>query len=391
MADMTRITAVRTYVVNAKLRNWLFVRIETNEPGLYGLGEATLEWQSRAVEHAVEELTPLLIGRDPRDINRLWEALYRYPFFKGGPVTMSAISGIDQALHDIAAKSMNVPLWRYLGGLARDRVRMYDHVGGGDSSAVYGDLLAGLDERIAESKADGFTAIKILAVPKTAPLDGPAALRQADTIMATARDAAGSDMDIMVDFHGRTSAAMAIQYAQVLEPYQPMFIEEVVGPEIPAMQMARVARSTTIPVAAGERLMHRSEFLLLLQAEALSVAQPDVCHAGGITEVMRIGALCGTYGIPLAPHNPLGPIATMVNIHIGFALPNFLIQEVMRNDVPWRNDVVDGVVPIIDGFVDPPTAPGIGVEIDERAAAQHPYEATEPIQWVHADGSVAEW
>jgi galactonate dehydratase len=386
-----KITKVSAILVNAKLRNWVFVRVDTTEPGLYGLGEATLEWQSLAVAKRVEEFSSLLVGKDPRDISRLWEAMFRYPFFRGGAVTMSALSGVDQALHDIHAKSLGIPLWRLLGGLARDKVQMYDHVGGGDSHAVYGQLESGIAERVAASKADGFSAIKILAVPKTRSIDGIAPLKEAERVMSAAREAGGDEMDIMVDFHGRTTAAMAIQYAQVLEPFRPLFIEEVVGPEIPASEMARVTRSTSIPVAAGERLFHRKEFLPLLEAGAISVAQPDVCHAGGITETMRIGALAGTYGVSLAPHNPLGPIATMVNIHIGFALPNFLIQEIMRNDVPWREEVVRGSVPIVDGFVSPPLEPGIGIEIDEIASAQHPYAEAEPIQWTHADGSVAEW
>lgn len=386
-----KITDIRTTLVNARLRNWVFVQVETDVPGLVGIGEATLEFQSRAVATAVGELAGLLIGRDPRDRTRLWEAAYRYPFFKGGPVTMSALSGIDQALHDIVAKDLGIPLWRLLGGLARDRVRMYDHVGGGDSTAVYGDLTDSIAERVHHSRADGFTAIKILAVPRSRPVEGLPALRWAERVMAAARAAAGDEVDIMVDLHGRTTAAMAIQYARVLEPFTPMFLEEVVGPEIPASEMARVARATTIPLAAGERVVHRGEFLPLLSAGAISVAQPDLCHAGGITETMRIGALCGTYGVPLAPHNPLGPVATMVNIHVGLALPNFLVQEVMRADVPWRDEVIMGVAPIIDGHVDPPTAPGIGVEIDEAAAARHPFSHHEPVQWVHEDGGVAEW
>lgn len=386
-----KITQVSTTVVNAKLRNWVFVRIDTTTDGLYGLGEATLEFSSQAVATRVSELADLLVGRDPRDVARLWESMFRYPFFRGGAVTMSAMSGIDQALHDIRAKDMGEPLWRVLGGLARERVRMYDHVGGGDSSAVYGALDSTLGDRIAESKAEGFSAIKILAVPQTAPIDGIAPLREAERIMAQAREAAGEEMDIMVDLHGRTSAAMAIQYAQVLEPYQPLFLEEVVPPDMPAGEMARVARSTTIPIASGERLFHRKEFLELLSAGAISIAQPDVCHAGGITEIMRIGALCGTYGVPLAPHNPLGPIATMVNIHVGLATPNFMIQEVMRSDVPWRDDVVRGAAPIVDGFVEPPTAPGIGIDIDVTEAAKHPYVQSEPVQWTHPDGSIAEW
>lgn len=386
-----KITGISASLVNAGLRNWVFVRVDTSEPGLYGIGEATLEWQSRAVVTRVEEFEPLLVGQDPRNISRLWEQMYRYPFFRGGAVTMSAISGIDQALHDISAKALGVPLWQMLGGLTRDRVQMYDHVGGGKSEAVYGDLTASIGDKVRESKEAGFRAIKILAVPKTRPVDGIGVLKEADNTMAQARDAAGDDMDIMIDFHGRTTAAMAIQYAKVFEPYRPLFIEEVVQPEMPPQEMAKVAQQTTIPLAAGERLFHRREFLGLFESGAISVAQPDVCHAGGVTETMRIGALAGTYGVHLAPHNPLGPVATMVNIHIGFALPNFLIQEVMRGDVPWRDDVVTGVAPIVGGFVEPPTTVGIGVDIDWDEAAKHPYIYTDPIQWTHNDGSTAEW
>ncbi len=388
---MITITNIRTHIVNAKMRNWLFVRVETSDPGLYGLGEATLEFQSLAVAAAIDELKPLLIGKLATDITRNWEAMYRYPFFKGGAVTMSAISGIDQALHDISSKALNIPLWQLLGGSVRDRVRMYDHVGGGDSGAVYGDLRIDLAERIHESKEAGFTAIKILVVPQTKFIDGIRPLRQAETTMANARGAAGDEVDIMVDFHGRTTAAMAIQYARVLEPISPLFIEEVVGPEIPASEMARVAHSTSIPVAAGERLLYRSEFLPLLQTAAISIAQPDVCHAGGITEVMRIASLCGTFGVALAPHNPLGPIATMVNIHLGIAMPNFLIQEVMRGDVPWRDDVVQGVLPIVNGFVERPTQPGIGVDLNDKAALKYPFEIADYVKWIHDDGGLAEW
>ena len=198
---------------------------------------------------------------------------------------------------------------------------MYDHLGGGDSTAVYDDAAAGsFAEKAARSRADGFSAVKILAVGKTAPLDGLAALKDAERLMAAAREGAGDDMDIMVDLHGRTSAAMAIQYAKVLEPYRPFFLEEPCQPEDPE-GIARVARSTPIPIAAGERLTHRHEFLPLLQSQAIAVAQPDVCHAGGLTEIRRIAALCDTFGVSMAPHNPLGPIATMVNIHLGFATP----------------------------------------------------------------------
>jgi galactonate dehydratase len=386
-----KITAIKTFVVNAALRNWIFVRVETDQPGLYGLGEATLEFQTRAVAGAIEDLAQLILGEDPRNIEHLWQVMFRHPFFKGGIVTMSALSGIDQALYDLKAKDLGIPLWQLLGGLSRKRLRMYDHLGGGDSTAVYNSAAAAsFAEKAARSKADGFSAVKILAVGKTAPLDGLAALKEAETLMRAAREGAGEDMDIMVDLHGRTSAAMAIQYAEVLKPFRPFFIEEPCQPE-DWEGTARVARSTTVPIAAGERLVHRREFLPLLQAEGIAVAQPDVCHAGGLTEVKRIAALCDTFGVSMAPHNPLGPIATMVNIHLGFATPNFLIQEVMRADVPWRDEIISGVTPIIDGYVEPSQAPGIGIEINFEAAEKHPFQEVRPIQWYQHDGSVADW
>ncbi|MCR8723120.1 galactonate dehydratase [Frigidibacter sp. ROC022] len=386
-----KITAIHTQVVNARLRNWIFVQVETDVPGLFGLGEATLEFQTRAVVGAIEDLSLLILGQDPRNIEHLWQIMFRHPFFKGGIVTMSALSGIDQALHDLKAKDLGIPLWQLLGGLTRDRLRMYDHLGGGSSDAVYDDALpASFAEKAAQSRAEGFTAVKILAVGRTAPLDGLAALTHAEDLMAAAREGAGDDMDIMVDLHGRTTAAMAIQYAAALAPYRPWFIEEPCQPES-WEGTAQVARSTAIPIAAGERLVHRREFLPLLQSGAIAIAQPDVCHAGGLTEVRRIAALCDTFGVSMAPHNPLGPIATMVNIHMGFATPNFLIQEVMKSDVPWRDEIVSGVTPIVDGHVVPSQAPGIGVEIDFDAAARHPYVDVQPPQWFHPDGSVADW
>jgi galactonate dehydratase len=386
-----KITKITTTVVNAKMRNWVVVRVYTDVAGLIGIGEATLEFQARAVVGAVEDLAPLLVGRDPREIERNWQILHRHPFFKGGAVTMSAISGIDQALWDISAKDLNVPLWRILGGLARDRVRMYDHLGGGNSDAVYNsDTVNSFEEKMKQSIKDGFTAVKILAVPQSAPLGDAAKLRHAGELMATARKAAGPDVDIMIDFHGRTTAAMAIQFAEVLAPYKPLFLEEIVPPDQhEALKRARA--KITVPLATGERLLHRTEFLPLLEDGLIDVAQPDVCHAGGITELRKIAALCDTYGVTMAPHNPLGPIATMVNVHLGLTTPNFLIQEVMRSDVSWRSEVFSGVPEIKDGHIYPPTAPGIGVEMDENEAAKHPFVSGNPVQWFHNDGSVADW
>jgi galactonate dehydratase len=386
-----KITKIDTLVVNAKMRNWVVVRVYTDVPGLIGIGEATVEFQTQGVVGAIADLAPLIIGKDPCDIERNWQILFRHPFFKGGVVTLSAISGIDQALWDISAKNLNVPLYKILGGLARDRIRMYDHLGGGNSDSVYNsDTASSFEEKMKTSIKDGFTAVKILAVPLASPLGDNKALKHAENLMGAARQAAGTDVDIMIDFHGRTTAAMAIQFAQVLAPFNPMFLEEVVQPDQhEALKRARA--KITVPLAAGERLFTRMEFLPLLQDGLIDVAQPDVCHAGGVTELRKIASLCDTYGVTMAPHNPLGPIATMVNIHLGLTTPNFLIQEVMRSDVPWRNDVIKGVPEIKDGYIYPPTAAGIGVEIDELEASKHPFEAVVPVQWYQSDGSVTDW
>lgn len=385
------VTAVSTVVVNARMRNWVFVRVETNQPGLTGWGEASMEWRTRAVCGAVEDLAPLIVGEDPMRVEHLWQSLDRHPFFLGGAIGMTAISGIDQALHDIRGKELGVPLHVLLGGPVRDRLRMYDHLGGGDPRAVYDEATQeAFTERARQSIADGFDALKILAVPRSRPLEGAAAIREAVGLMEAVRTAVGEDVDIMVDLHGRTSPAMAIQYGVALAPLRPWFLEEPCRPDDVA-GLAEVARSVPVPIAAGERLVTLREFRTLFEQRAVAVAQPDVCHAGGVTGIRRIAALAEAHGVVLAPHNPLGPLATMVNVHLGFAIPGFLIQEVMRNDVPWRDEVVDFPLAIVDGHVVPSDRPGIGIEIDERAAARYPYQPEPLVRWYHDDGSVADW
>lgn len=386
-----RIRNVSTVVVGAELRNWVFVKVVTEEPGLVGWGEASHEWKTRAVTGAVEDLAPLLIGQDACRVDHLWQLMYRGQFFRGGTVTMSAISGIDQALHDIKAKALGVPLYELLGGAVRDRVRMYDHLGGGAREAVYEEAtVEAFADRARRSVADGFTALKILPVPIGRPIEGFARLRDAEALMGAVRDAVGPEVDVMVDLHGRTTPAMAITYGQALAPHRPWFLEEPCPPEN-VDAMVEVARALPIPIATGERLVTRFQFRELFEKRACAIVQPDVCHCGGISELKRIAAMGDTYYISVAPHNPLGPIATAVNVHFAISTPNFLIQEVMRSDVPWRNEVVDGGVEIVDGHVAAPTRPGIGVEVDEAAAAAHPYSPEPSLDAFHADGAVADW
>jgi galactonate dehydratase len=321
-----RIKSVATVVVGAELRNWVFVKVTTEEPGLVGWGEASLEWKTRAVVGAVEDLAPLLVGQDACRLEHLWQLMYRGQFFKGGIVTMSALSGIDQALHDIKAKALGIPLYELLGGAVRDRVRMYDHLGGGAKEAVYEQAtVEAFAERAQQSVLDGFTALKILPVPIGRSIEGAARVREAETLMGAVRDAVGLDVDVMVDLHGRTTPAMAIAYGRSLAPYHPWFLEEPCPPEN-VDAMVEVARALTIPIATGERLVTRFQFRELFEKRACAIVQPDVCHCGGISELKRIAAMADTYYVSVAPHNPLGPIATAVNVHFAFSTPNFLIQ-----------------------------------------------------------------
>lgn len=222
-----RITEVGTVVVGARLRNWVFVKVVTDDPGLVGWGEATLEWKTHAVAGAVEDLAPLLTGQDPFRIEHLWQSMRRHHFWPPGIIGMSALSGIDQALYDIKAKSLGIPIYELLGGHVRDRIRLYDHLGGGDPDAVYGpaDPSAFAGAALA-SVAEGFTALKILPLPPLGPLAGATAIRTAESRLAAVRDAVGTDVEIMVDLHGRTSPAAAVQIIRALEPYRPWFVEE---------------------------------------------------------------------------------------------------------------------------------------------------------------------
>src|SRR5579875_958069 len=349
-----RITAIKPIIVNAQMRNWVFVRVET-DVGIVGWGEASLEWKTHAVAGAIEDLAPFVVGQDPRRIEHLYQIMYRQPFFRAGVVGMSAISGIEIACWDIFGQSVGLPIYQLLGGRVRDRIRMYDHLGGGEMKSLYQDRETGaMAERARRSVEDGYSAIKVLVVPHTESLEGARVLREAETLMAAIRDAIGPDIDIMVDLHGRTTPDMAIQYGEVLAPYRPWFLEEPCLPEN-VEGMVKVARALKIPIATGERLVTRFQFRELFEKGACAVVQPDLCHCGGLWETRTVAAMAETYYISVAPHNPLGPIATAAALHFGFATPNFLIQEAIRSDVPWRDDLLTEPLPILRGYAAPPT------------------------------------
>jgi galactonate dehydratase len=389
-----KITAITTRIVNAEMRNWVFVNVETDEPGLFGWGEATLEWKTRAVVGAIEDLTPLLLGRDPRDIEQAVRVLKKQSFWRLGVIGMSAISGIEMALWDILGKHLGVPVWRLLGGKVRDKVRVYTHLGLGDMRAVYETLEAApLVERARQVVDKGYRALKAVFIPYThyhAPL--PEVDRVA-RMMEELRAAVGAEVEVMVDFHGRpASAAAALAYIKALEPGRPMFVEEPVPPgEMDALK--HVARRTSTPLATGERLVDRVEFHDLLAAGAVDIIQPDICHCGGLLEAKKIAAMAEAASVGVAPHNPLGPIAGVAALHFAVSTPNHVIQEEMIGAVPWYFDVVRGPIRMVDGFWEIPEVPGLGIEVDEAQCAKHPF-APEVIHTLNAvldDGAIVDW
>ena len=391
-----KITAVRTIVVNAQMRNWVFVKVETDQAGLWGWGEASLEWKTRAVAGAVEDFAPMLIGEDPARIEHLYQKMYRQSFWRMGVIGMSAISGIEQALWDIRGKVLGQPVYQLLGGRVRDRVRMYTHLGGGDMKAVYeaqrvtdpAPMVALAQEVVAR----GYTAVKVLLTPPTESLSSAAELRMAERFMRALREGLGEDIEIMVDCHGRHFPANAVDFCRVLAPFRPYFVEEPVPPEnIDAM--AEVRRQSPVPIATGERLVTRFAFREVLEKQAAHVIQPDLCHCGGLWEAKKIAAMAEAYYVSVAPHNPLGPVANAAALHFALSTPNFLIQEDMLTDVPWRWEVVRHNLRTENGYWLPSEAAGLGVEVDEEAAARHPFQQ----EVLHAttvqakDGAILDW
>ncbi len=387
-----KITDIKTVVVNAQMRNWMFVKVETDQPGLYGWGEGTLEWKTRAVTGCVEDLKPMLVGRDPTRIEFLWQIMYRHSFWRLGIIGTTAMSAIEQACWDVLGKELGVPVYRLLGGRVRDRVRMYTHLGMGEMKAVYETVEAGpLIDRAHAVIEKGYRALKVVIVPYSQPLTGLPAVKHFAAMMQKLREAVGPEIDIMVDFHGRTTTGQAIEYIRAIEEYHPLFCEEPVPPEN-VDALLEVRRSVRVPIATGERLVTRWEFRRVCELQACHVLQPDLSHCGGLLEARRIASTGETYLMGVAPHNPNGPIANAAALHFDLATPNFLIQEDMLGDVPWRFDVVQADLRSEKGHWLPPEKPGLGVEVNEAEARKHPFqqEVMEQLTF-HEDGSVAEW
>ena len=391
-----KIVKVQTLVCNARMRNWIFVKVVTDQPGLHGWGEATLEWHTRSIVGAVEDISQLLIGEDPTRIEHLWQMMYRQHFWHGnGIVRGTAISGIDIALWDILGKIHNVPVHKLMGGPVRDYIRTYCHLGGGKMEDFYETPVENskrFGELAKQAVENGFTAFKSMAVPETAPIEGLQPVKAAEASVKAMRDAVGDQIDIMVDCHARPSPRMGLRFAKALEQFGLYFFEEPCWPET-LDDIAAVQRAVATPIATGERLITQHAFRELLEKRAASVIQPDITHCGGLTEARRIAAMAEAYRVAIAPHNPQGPVSTAASLEFGFATPAYIICEAVHLDVPWRQDVVtEGFTVEKKGrIVRPSSKPGLGIEINENEIKKHPFQQEVLQRSFYRDGSVGDW
>ena len=381
-----KITALELFTVPPR---WLFLKVSTDE-GYVGWGEPIVEGQAGTVRGAVEDMSDYLLGRDPRQIEDIWQTLFRARFYRGGPVMMSAIAGVNQALWDIKGKFHGVPIYELLGGKVRDRVQVY--------AGISGDRPEDVAAQAQQRKDEGLNAVKMGAVETVHYMDTFQHIDEAVARVAAVRAQVGNDFSIAVDFHGKVHKPMAKMLIRELEPYHLMFVEEPILP-MHNESLLDLKRSTSIPIATGERMYSRWDFKAILAEGSVDIIQPDVSHAGGISEVLRIAAMAEAYDVALAPHCPLGPIALASCIQVDAVAYNALIQE-QSLGIHYNTsaDLLDyladpAVFHYEDGYVNLPTAPGLGIELNEekiREASDHGLRWRNPSVR-RKDGSVGEW
>ena len=381
-----KITSLTLYKVKPR---WVFLKIETDQ-GITGWGEPIVESRPDTTIAAVKELEPYLIGKDPRLIEHHFQTMYRGLFYRGGPVLMSAISGIEQALWDIRGKALEIPVYHILGGAVRDKIKAYAWVGGDDPKKSDQDAKSRLEQ--------GFRNVKMNATGACERIGSYAEIDAAVARLASVREIVGPDVGIGIDFHGRVHKSMAKFLAKEMEPLRPLFYEEPVLPEHLDF-LPELARHTRIPLATGERLYGRWGYKEIIAQGTVDIIQPDLSHAGGIWESRKIAAMAEAYDIGVAPHCPLGPIALASSMQLDACTPNFVIQEMslkmQYNDSGDLQDYVKNkdVFKITEGYLDLPQLPGLGIEIDEDAVIEPNKESfmRNDRDWHHGDGSVAEW
>jgi galactonate dehydratase len=378
-----KIARIETFVVPPR---WLFVRVESSD-GAVGWGEASLEGHAEAVDGAFEALRDRFIGHDPRRIEDIWQVAYRGGFYRGGPVLMSALAGLDQALWDLKGRMLGLPAWELLGGKVRDRIRAYAWIGG--------DRPDEIEDAAKARREQGFSAVKMNA---TAELDWIGSPRLFDEVIKRVEAAQGAGMDVGLDFHGRVHRPMAKQLAKAVEPLGLLFIEEPLLSENPE-GLAQIAALTSTPIALGERLYSRWDFKPFFEMGAVDIIQPDLSHAGGLSECRKIAAMAEAYDVAVAPHCPLGPLALASCLQLAACAPNVAIQE-MSLGIHYNvgHDLLEfcadkEVLTPQDGYLAIPTGPGLGITIDEAAVREvdkDRHRWRNPV-WRHEDGSFAEW
>ena len=381
-----RITKFTLYKVQPR---WLFLKIDTDQ-GLSGWGEPIVEGRADAVRAAVEEFEKYLIGKDPMRIEDHWQVMYRSGFYRGGPETMSAISGIDQALWDIKGKAYNAPVYELLGGACRDKLRVYRWIGGDRPSDIQAAAL--------EARSQGYSAVKMNATEELHYIDSFKKVEAVCQRVAAIRDALGYDLDVAVDFHGRVHKSMAKVLAKELDSFHLMFIEEPVLPQNNEA-LREIARYTSTPISTGERMFSRWDFKNLLQDGYVDIIQPDLSHAGGLSECKKIAAMAEAYDVAVAPHCPLGPVALSACVQLDICTPNVFIQE-QSLGIHYNKggDLLDyikdpSIFQYKDGYIELLQGPGLGVEVNEEAlieASKVEHDWKNPV-WRNEDGTVAEW
>ena len=377
-----KITKITPYLVNLGHRNIPFVKVYTDED-IYGVGEAYSCGPDKATIEVIGYFEEWLIGRDPRDIEGLWNLMYAGSRFPGGSVVNAAISGIEHALWDIAGKAANLPVYRLLGGKCRNKIRVYQAPRGNTPEELAGHAVQLIEKY-------GYTALKIGPMgPGFQNKPWNAVVREAADRMEAVREAVGDDVDIGVDPHARIfEPARALELCQALKPYNPLFVEEPLRPEN-YEAMAKLSQHTDVAIATGEMLYTRYEFRDLINLQAVDIIQPDICLTGGLWEMKKIAALAEANYISVAPHNPCGPVATAVNVHFAASTQNFLVLEYHPDDEGLRRDLVDEPMKLVDGYLELPERPGLGVDLIEDVMDKHPYQSWHRAFPIREDGSLA--
>ena len=362
-----KISDIRVYITDAFRTNWTFIKVETDE-GLHGWGEASLGTQEMALSGCVEDLKRLILGRNPLEIEKLCFEVYRDIYWKGGPVLMSAISGIEMACWDIAGKFFEVPVSTLLGGRVRDRVRMY-------ANAWFTGARAPEEFAAAAKRtvALGVTALKWDPFGKAHLTLTLAELDRAAAIVGAVREAVGPQVDLLIECHGRFNPYTAVNVAHALAPFRPMFLEEPCPPDNLAA-IADVRSKSPVPIAAGERVYTKFGFQDLFDHHAVDIAQPDIFHNCGIYESKKVAAMCEAVHVPVSFHNPSGPVSNAAILQLAATVPNFIIHEMMLTDGSFRKSLTNENVKYADGCLIVGDRPGLGIEVNEDELEKHPYK-----------------